>query len=72
MLEYANDLAILAAREQRNSGGAVESGFIAWLEAKRKKKLYLAYDPDEAFAALEQRVAGGERFPHSDAARPGR
>ena len=66
--EYANDLAILAAREQRNSNGAVESGFPEWLETKRKKKLYLDYDPDEAFAALEQRLAAGERFPHSDAA----
>ncbi|HEU4828632.1 MAG TPA: ribonuclease H [Gemmatimonadales bacterium] len=68
--EYANDLAILAARELRDSKGAVESGFLAWLETKRKRKLYLAYDPDEAFAALEQRMARGERFPHSDAALP--
>ena len=68
--EYANDLAILAAREQRDSKGAVESGFLAWLEARRKKKLYLDYDPDESFGALEERMARGERFPHSDAAMP--
>lgn len=68
--EYANDLAILAAREQRDSNGAVESGFLAWLEARRKKKLYLDYDPDESFGALEERMARGERFPHSDAAMP--
>ena len=68
--EYANDLAIRAAREQFDSKGAVESGFLEWLEAKRKKKLYLAYDPDESFAALERRVAAGERFPHADPAGP--
>ena len=68
--EYANDLAILAARAQRESKGAVESGFLEWLETKRKKKLYLAYDPDETYTALEQRMARGERFPHSDAALP--
>lgn len=70
--EYANDLAILAAREQRDSKGPVESGFLAWLEAKRKKKLYLAYDPDESFTALEQRLARDERFPHADTAAPPR
>ncbi len=68
--EYANDLAIRAAREQLDSQGAVESGFPAWLELKRTKKLYLAYDPDESFTALERRMALGERFPHSDAAIP--
>ncbi len=35
--EYANDLAISAAREQSNSDGHVESGFDAWLAAKRAK-----------------------------------
>jgi ribonuclease HI len=68
--EYANDLAIRAAREQLDSKGAVVSGFLGWLETKRKKKLYLAYDPDESFTALERRVSLGERFPHSDAAAP--
>lgn len=33
--EYANDIAIRAAREQHDSGGAVPSGFDAWLEAQR-------------------------------------
>ena len=60
--EYANDLAVQAAREQRNPGGAVESGFAAWLEQKRGKKLYLEYDPDLTFTALEQRLSSGERF----------
>ena len=35
--EYANDLAIRAARELSNSDGHVESGFDAWLAAKRAK-----------------------------------
>ena len=61
--EYANDLAIRAAREQIDSGGAVESGFEAWLGSKRLKKLYLEYDPDAEFARLERQVASGERIP---------
>jgi ribonuclease HI len=39
--EYANDLAIEAARSQQNSGGLVKSGFEAWLEAEREKGRYL-------------------------------
>ena len=35
--EYANDLATRAAAEQTQSRGAVESGFDAWLAAKRAK-----------------------------------
>jgi ribonuclease HI len=54
--EYANDLAVKAAKELATSEGIVESGFGEWLEAKRAKGLYLAYDPDAAFAALEQRL----------------
>ncbi len=61
--EYANDLAIRAAREQVTSAGAVESGFAAWLDARRAKGKYLDYDPDAAFAALERRLAAGESFP---------
>ena len=61
--EYANDLAIRAAREQIQSDGVVESGFPAWLEQKRAKKLYLAYDPDESFESLERQVASGARIP---------
>lgn len=64
--EYANDLAIRAAREQITSGGLAESGFDDWIAAKRKKKLYLGYDADAAFDLLERRIAGGERFPLAD------
>jgi ribonuclease HI len=51
--EYANDLAIEAARTQVAHPNAVESGFPAWLEKHRQKKRYLDYDPDQAFTALE-------------------
>jgi ribonuclease HI len=64
--EYANDLAVMAAKEQRTSEGAVESGFPAWLAAQRAKKLYLAYDPDESFEALASRLAAGESFPRAE------
>lgn len=61
--EYANDLAVKAAREQVTSEGPVESGFEEWLAVKRGKGLYLGYDPDAAFAGLEEKVAAGEPFP---------
>ncbi|MDQ3427031.1 MAG: ribonuclease HI [Gemmatimonadota bacterium] len=61
--EYANDLAVAAARNQQTSEGIVESGFGAWLAEKQEKGLYPEYDADGAFAALEQRVAAGERVP---------
>jgi ribonuclease HI len=61
--EYANDLAMKAAREQVTSTGAVESGFPAWLAQKQARNLYAGYDPDAAFTALERRLAAGERFP---------
>ncbi len=64
--EYANDLAVMAAREQRTSEGSVESGFPEWLEARRAKGMYPEYDPDAAFTALERRVAAGEPFPLAD------
>jgi ribonuclease HI len=61
--EYADRLAVRAAREQRSSGGAVPSGFGEWLAAEQERGLYAEYDPDAAFAALEARVAKGESFP---------
>ena len=53
--EYANDLAVKAAKEQLTSDGTVPSGFDEWLDRKRAKGLYLAYDPDAAFAAARAR-----------------
>lgn len=64
--EYANDLAVKAAREQVTSEGLVESGFEAWVEGKRAKGLYLGYDPDASYTELEARVASEERFPLAD------
>ncbi len=61
--EYANDLAVRAARAQETSAGIVASGFGAWLLHKRAAGLYTDYDPDAAFAALDERLARGERFP---------
>ena len=61
--EYANDLAVKAAKEQITSKAAVESEFLAWLEAKRAKKHFVEYDPDQAFAALESRLKSGETIP---------
>jgi ribonuclease HI len=61
--EYANDVAVKAAREQIGSGGIVASGFDQWLAAKRAKGLYLEYDPDKAFEVLERRITADETFP---------
>ncbi len=54
--EYANDLAVMAATDQRTSDGAVESGFPAWLAARRARGQYLDYDPDAAYAELAKRL----------------
>jgi ribonuclease HI len=64
--EYANDLAVAAAREGKTSAGAVESEFLKWLAAKQAKGLYLQYDPDIAFEQLERRIAAGESFALSE------
>jgi ribonuclease HI len=64
--EYANDLAVLAAREQRTSDGIVPSGFAEWLETKRKKGMYLDYEPDAAFAELEERLLSDRPFALSE------
>jgi ribonuclease HI len=61
--EFANDLAVRAAKEQLISDGVVASTFSAWLAAEREKGRYSKDDPDETFAALERRVVAGERFP---------
>jgi ribonuclease HI len=61
--EYADWLAVRAAREQRSSEGAVESEFTEWLAVQQEKGLYAGCDPDDDFARLEERVARGERFP---------
>jgi ribonuclease HI len=49
--EYADWLAVRAAREQITSPGAVASEFPAWLEERRARR-FPDYDPDAAFAAV--------------------
>jgi ribonuclease HI len=66
--EYANDLAIRAATEQVTSQGVEDSGYDAWLAAKQAAGKFAGYDPDAAFAALETRLAAGERFPLAEGA----
>jgi ribonuclease HI len=61
--EYANDLAVAAAREQKTSAGAEPSAFETWLAAHRAKGKFPGYDPDVAFAELEERLVAGEPFP---------
>lgn len=60
--EYANDLAIAAARDGKTSAGAITSGFADWLALKRKKGVFLDYDPDLAFDLIARRIAAGESF----------
>lgn len=61
--EFANDLAVEAAKEQITSQGAVAATFLEWLTAQRAKGRYQDYDPDQTFAALERRVAEGRSLP---------
>ena len=61
--EYANDLAVLAAREQRTSAGLVESGFDEWLAGKMARGLFVDYDRDADFAALERKLLDGGTVP---------
>lgn len=60
--EYANDLAVQAARRQSSSSGLVESEFPIWLERHRGAGRYQDYDPDAAFSSLEVRLNRGEHF----------
>jgi len=61
--EYSNDLAVLAATEQRTSDGATASGFAEWFVNKQDAGKYLTYDPDESFAALEHCLEAGQSLP---------
>lgn len=61
--EYANDLAVGAARQQRTSDGMEASGFLAWLAERQARGAHPGYDPDGAFDEVARRLAAGERFP---------
>jgi ribonuclease HI len=57
--EYANDLAIEAARKQTQSGGLVPSGFERWLDKEREKGRYMDFfeftaPPEETFRPASQ------------------
>ena len=67
--EYADDLAVAAATEQKTSNGAEPSGLLAWLAAKQERGLYHAYDPDAAFADVERLVDAGGPIPIAEAVR---
>lgn len=60
--EYADHLAVAAARSRKSSPGAVESKFLEWLAAQQAKGRYPGYDPDADFAQVERRIAAGESF----------
>ena len=47
--EYANHLAITAAREQLHSNGAVPSQFEEWLAARQARGQFPDHDPDAEF-----------------------
>ena len=61
--EFANMLAIKGAKEQITTPGMVAATLDQWLEAERERGRYLEYDPDQAFAELEARVAAAEPLP---------
>ena len=61
--EYANDLAVLAAREQHTSDGPGRVGLRGLARrASGEAGLFAGYDPDADFAALETRLRDGTPF----------
>lgn len=61
--EYANDLAVGAARRQETSDGVVASGFLEWLADRQAQGKFSGYDPDAAFDAVAARLAAGNQIP---------
>lgn len=57
--EYADTLAVRAAREQVHSQGAEPSAFDAWMDRKREQGQFSDYDPDEAFTNLVAQLETG-------------
>ncbi len=55
--EYANDLAISAATEQKISDGLIESGFQEWLDSKRARGQFVEYDADKAVTEIQAEFA---------------
>ena len=50
--EYADYLAVRAAKDQVTSQAAEPSGFAEWLESRRAKGRFSDYDPDTEFATI--------------------
>lgn len=65
--EYANDLAVGAARDQQTSRGLVASGYSAWLAERQVRHKFMDHDPDAAFDRVAERLAKGERFALAEA-----
>jgi ribonuclease HI len=65
--EYANDLAVAAARDQRTSEGLTVSGYPAWLAERQVRGKFSGHDPDAVFDRLAERLAAGERFALAEA-----
>ena len=60
--EYANMMAVRAAKEAESSGGLLESGFEGWLEAEMERGRYLEYvdvPPEELFSPDPAPPVGG-------------
>ena len=56
--EYADHLAVRAARDQVHSSGAEPSGFLAWLADRQRLNKFTGYDPDQTF--LDEAAGRGE------------
>ena len=52
--EYADHLAVSAAREQQQSGGIRASGLDDWLAARKSKGQFVDFDPDADFERIER------------------
>ena len=52
--EYADALAVGAARDQSHSNGPLASGFLEWLADQQAAGKFTDYDPDRDFEAVEQ------------------
>ncbi|MDH4043179.1 MAG: hypothetical protein OEW06_01870, partial [Gemmatimonadota bacterium] len=50
--EYADHLAVRAAKDQITSQAAEPSGLATWLESRRAKGHFSDYDPDAEFAII--------------------
>lgn len=57
--EYANDLAVQAAKTQGRSAGIEPSAFAVWLARRRATGQLATYNPDTEFETLEKLRTGG-------------